>query len=132
MLHNTTHARIATICGPRFNFSVFQVVLPSSTDDRKRQKLRMNIKECYTRYQQREQAIRRSRFNEYLAATQNLEDKDEHSNAKLYRSAPAVPETETKLYRYIGQQRLPRNTDIYQFWKAKRYDYPIVACIARD
>jgi Domain of unknown function (DUF4413) len=69
MLHNTTYARIATICDPRFNFSVFQVVLPSSLDDRKRQKLRLNMKECYTRYQQREQAIWRSKLNENPALT---------------------------------------------------------------
>ena len=39
MLHNTTYAGIATIYDLRFNFSVFQVVLPSSLDDCKRQKL---------------------------------------------------------------------------------------------
>jgi hypothetical protein len=57
MLHNTAYAGIATICDPQFNFIVFQVVLPSSLDDRKRQKLQLNMKECYTQYQQREQAI---------------------------------------------------------------------------
>jgi hAT family C-terminal dimerisation region len=133
MLHNTTYAGIATICDPRFNFSVFQVVLPSSLDDRKRQKLRLNMKECYTRYQQREQAIRRSKLYENPApTTQNLEDEDELSNAELYRSAPAVPETETELERYLGQERLPRDIDIYQYWKAKQYDYPIIARIAKD
>jgi hypothetical protein len=48
MLHLTTYARIATICDPRFNLSVFGVVLLSSTNDRRRQKLRLNMKECYT------------------------------------------------------------------------------------
>ena len=61
------------------------------------------MKECYTRYQQREQAIRCSKLYENPApTTQNLEDEDELSNAKLYRRAPAVPETETKLERYLG------------------------------
>jgi hypothetical protein len=47
MLYLTTYARIATICDLRFNLSVFRVVLPSSTNNRCRQKLRLNMKECY-------------------------------------------------------------------------------------
>lgn len=91
------------------------------------------MKECYTRYQQREQAIRCSKLYENPApTTQNLEDEDELSNAKLYRRAPAVPETETKLERYLGQERLPCDIDVYQYWKAKQYDYPIIARIAKD
>jgi hypothetical protein len=59
-------------------------------------------------------------------------DDDELSNAELYRSAPAVPETETELQRYLSQEQLPCDLDIYQCWKAKQFDYPIVACIAKD
>ena len=91
------------------------------------------MKECYTWYQQREQAIRRSKQHENPAlTTPNPEDDDELSNAKLYRRAPAVPETETKLQRYLSQERLPRDTDLYQYWKAKQYDYPVIARIAKD
>jgi hypothetical protein len=59
LLYTTTYARIATICDLRFNYSVFQVVLPSSTKDHKRQKLCTNMKDCYYRYLQQAQAIRR-------------------------------------------------------------------------
>jgi hypothetical protein len=131
MLHSTTHAGIATICDPRFNYSVFQVVLPSSAEDRKRQKLRTNMKDCYHRYLQREQAIRRSEVQEKpTPATQNAENEEELSDAELYRNAPAIPETETELERYLKQERVPRDVHIYQY--SKQYDYPIVACIARD
>ena len=101
MLHSTTYAGIATICDPRFSSSVFGVVLPSSSDDRRRQKLRLNMKECYTRYQQRAQAIRRSKLHDNPPLTSPLSDEDELSNAELYRSALAVSETETELERYI-------------------------------
>lgn len=61
------------------------------------------MKECYTRYQQREQAIRRLKLNENLApTTQDLEDDSELSDVELYRSAPAGPETETELERYLS------------------------------
>ena len=132
MLHSTTYARIATICDPRFNLSVFGVVLPSSSNDRRRQKLRLNMKECYTRYQQQAQAIRRSKLHDNPPLTSPLFDKDELSDAKLYQSAPAAPETETELERYITQERMPRDTNIYTYWKAKQYDFPIIARIARD
>jgi hypothetical protein len=55
-----------------------------------------------------------------------------NSDAELYRSAPLAPATETELNRYMGQERLPRGTDIYRYWKSKQYDYPIVARVARD
>jgi hypothetical protein len=133
MLYTTTHAGIATICDPRFNYSVFQVIMPSSTEDRKRQKLRLNMKECYTRYLHREQAIQRSKPPQNLAVpAQNLVNDDDMSNSKLYSSAPAIPETETELERYLQQERSPRDTEIYAFWRAKQYDYPIIARIAKD
>ena len=78
MLYTTTYAGIATICDPQFNFSVFQVVLPSSSDDRKRQKLQLNMKESYIQYPQQEQAIRRSKHDENPAfIIQNPKDDDE-------------------------------------------------------
>jgi hypothetical protein len=111
MLHSTTYARIATICDPRFNLSVFGVVLPSLSNDRCRQKLRLNMKECYTRYQQRAQAIWRSK----LYNNPPLPNEDELSDAELYRSALAVLETEIELERYITQDQTPRNTNIYEY-----------------
>lgn len=78
------------------------------------------MKDCYTRYQQREQAIRRSKACENPAPpTQNLEDEDEMLDAELYRTALAVLETETELERYLEQERSPRDTDVYAFWRAK-------------
>jgi hypothetical protein len=53
-------------------------------------------------------------------------------NDELYRGAPAVPDTDSELTRYLQQERLPRDTDIYQYWKAKQYDYPVLAKIAKD
>ena len=115
MLHSTTYAGIATICDPRFNLSVFGVVLPSLSDNRRRQKLRLNIKECYTRYQQREQAIRHSKLHKNPPLATLLPDEDELSDAKLYQSALAAPETETELEQYLTQERMPRDTNIYSY-----------------
>jgi hypothetical protein len=37
-----------------------------------------------------------------------------------------------ELERYLKQERVLCDVDIYQYWKSKQYNYPIVACIARD
>lgn len=91
----------------------------------------MNMGICYSIYLQREQAIRKARRQEQPQPLA-VEDDEELSDAELYRLAPAVPETESELSRFLQQERHPRGTDIYQYWRAKQYDYPIVAKIAKD
>ena len=60
------------------------------------------MKDCYHRYLQRAQAIRRSEIQENPApVVQNPEDEAELSDAELYRNALAIPETETELERYL-------------------------------
>jgi hypothetical protein len=39
---------------------------------------------------------------------------------------------ETEFTKYLKQLVLPRETNIYQYWKAKQFEYPIVSRIARD
>ena len=60
-------------------------------------------------------AIWRSKLRDNPPLTSPLSDEDELSNAELYRSAPAVSETETELERYITQERMPRDTNIYMY-----------------
>jgi hypothetical protein len=90
------------------------------------------MKECYHRYLQREQAIRRSKACEIPAPLTQNEDEAKLSNAELYLNALVAPKTETKFEQYLQQDRSLRETDIYAFWKAKQYNYPIVARIAKD
>lgn len=53
-----------------------------------------------------------ARRQENPISTQALEDEDELSKAELYQSVPASLETESELERYIGQERLSRETNI--------------------
>jgi hypothetical protein len=52
-------------------------------------------------------------------------------DTKLYRGAPAVLDTNSELTQYLQQERLPQDTNIYQYWKAKQYDYLVLAKIAK-
>jgi hypothetical protein len=94
---------------------VFQVVLPASTDDRKRARIRTDIGTCYSTYLQQDQAIRRAnRQHDELSLVEDTND-TELSDAELYRTAPAVPNNESELTRYLQQERLLQDTDIYQY-----------------
>ena len=128
-LNSHAHASIATIYDPRFNISVFRVVLPASTDDRKRERICKNMGDCYATYLQREQTMQRARQLQQPLLT--IEDEEELSDAELYRGAPMAPQHESELNRYLGQERVPRDTNVYQYWKAKQYDFPIIAKIAQ-
>ena len=91
------------------------------------------MKECYYCYLQREQSIWHSKaFQNPALLTQSHKDEDELSDTKLYLDALVAPKTETELERYLQQDRSLRDTDIYAFWKAKQYDYLIIARIAKD
>jgi hypothetical protein len=62
---------------------------------------------------QQEQAIQRAiQQVEPLAVK---DDKEELSNAELYRLALAVLETELKLIWYLQQERLLQDINIYQY-----------------
>jgi hypothetical protein len=49
-LNNHSHCSIATILDPQFNIGVFDIVLPSSTYNCKKAKMRTNFKDCYYKY----------------------------------------------------------------------------------
>ena len=53
-------------------------------------------------------------------------------DAKLYLNTLVRPKTETEFERYLQQDQSLCDTDIYAFWRAKQYDYLIVARIAKD
>jgi hAT family C-terminal dimerisation region len=50
----------------------------------------------------------------------------------LYLNALVAPKTKTKFKRYLQQDQSLRKINIYAFWKAKQYNYLIVAHIAKD
>ena len=39
---------------------------------------------------------------------------------------------ETELTKYLKQLLIDRDTDIYQYWKAKQFDFHIISKIAKD
>jgi hypothetical protein len=127
---------VATICDPRFNFNVFNIILESSRDDNaKRAKIKGHFKTCFYQYQDREIAIRHAKFlKEQQDAPETREDEieDDESDAELYLKGPMELDPETEFTKYLKQPVMPRETNIYQYWKAKQFEYPIISKIAKD
>jgi hypothetical protein len=60
------------------------------------------------------------------------DNKDKLLNAELYQNGPLDLNTKTKLTRYLKLPAMLQETNIYHYWKAKQYDFPIISRIARD
>jgi hypothetical protein len=130
-----THSSIATICDPRFNFNVFNILMPNSADNAKKAKIKSGFKTAFFQYQDREVGIKAARIlkeKEDAPETQPDDDDGELSDAELYRSGPLELDTETELTRYLKLPLMPRETNIYNFWKAKQFEFPIISKIAGD
>jgi hypothetical protein len=129
---------IATICDPRFNFNVFGLVFENNREENiKKAKLKSHFKTCFYRYQDRENDIRRAKLiQEQLGAPETQDNEaevdDDESDAELYRKGPYELDTETELTKYLKQPLMDRKTNIYQYWKAKQFEFPIISKIARD
>ena len=56
----------------------------------------------------------------------------ELSDVELYRTSPSELDTETELTRYLKLPVMERETNIYHYWKAKQFEFPIISKMAGD
>jgi hypothetical protein len=128
-----SHSTIATICDPRFNFDVFDRYL-SDGDTRPKDRALAQWRACYNKYKARETDIHVAKVMarieaETEASTQDT--KDPKSDDEMYtRRGPKVLEFEWQWW--FSEEGYDRNGDILKFWAAKQFEYPIIACMARD
>jgi hypothetical protein len=131
------HSSIAMICDPWFNFNVFNILMPSSTNNAKKAKIKSGFKIAFFQYQDREVGIKAARIlkeQEDVLETQHHDDNkdDKLLDAELYRSGPLELDTETEFTRYLKLLVMPQETNIHHFWKAKQFEFPIISKIAGD
>jgi len=110
--------------------------MPNSTDNAKKAKIKSGFKTAFFQYQDREVGIKAARIlkeKEDAPETQPDDDNDgELSDAELYRAGPLEFDTETEFTKYLKLPVMPRETDIYYYWKAKQFEFPIISKIAGD
>jgi hypothetical protein len=128
------HSSIATICDPQFNFNVFNILM--LTDNAKKAKIKLGFKAAFYQYQDWEVGIKGARLRKEqenaLEIQPDDDDEDELLDAELYQNGPLDLNTETELTWYLKLPAMPRETNIYHYWKAKQYDFPIISRIAGD
>jgi hAT family C-terminal dimerisation region len=59
------------------------------------------------------------------------EDSDHDSESDLFK-AQGISETESEYVKWMKQQPMKQDTDIFKYWASKEYEFPIIARIARD
>jgi len=111
--------------------------MPSLGDNAKKAKIKSGFKTAFYKYQEREVAIKDARFRKEQEDALEIQldddnEEDELLDAELYQSGPLDVEIETELTRYLKLLAMPQETNIYLYWKAKQYDYPIISRIAAD
>jgi hypothetical protein len=82
------HSSIATICDPRFNFSIFSSkLLPESTENAKQAKIMSHFKNCFAEYEDRRNAIRAAKLlqeAQNVTASTNVNQEEDESDAELF------------------------------------------------
>ena len=103
------HSSIATICDPRFNFNVFNILMPNSTDNVKKAKIKSGFKAVFFKYQDWEVGIKAARIlKEREDALETQPDEDEElSDAELYWASPLEFDTKTEFTRYLKLPVMP-------------------------
>ena len=99
-LQSHVHSSITTICDPRFNFNVFNILMPSSIDNVKKAKIKSGFKTAFYKYQEWEVEIKAARFHKEQENALEIrldDDEDELLDAELYQTSPLDLDTETEL-----------------------------------
>jgi hypothetical protein len=128
----SSHSTIATICDPRFNYSIFDYYLPESFHNISKDRAKAQFATCFNRYKAREDDIKTATIQaiidieEEAAISLELDSEDEMFKPRGLH----IQEIEWR--RWLNEPGVEPNTDILKYWHAKQYQYPIIAKMARD
>jgi len=130
-----SHLTIATICDPRYNFNVFNIIWDKSTQQVKNNRAKAQWQDCFHRYSGRESDIRAATILKSIedADTDNEDAQKEglDSEDELYVLRTQL-DIEPEWKKWMKEPLMNRGTDILKYWQSKQYQYPIIARIAKD
>jgi hypothetical protein len=115
---------------------VFSILWAESINEVRKRRAKKQWEDCYLRYQKRESTLSAERI---LASIEAIDedvdtlgtDLEADSEDELY-VAHGNPTVEPEWKRWIKEPLAPRNMDIFKYWQAKQFEYPIIAQVARD
>ena len=124
-----SHSIVATICDPRLNWNVFNILWTASSDDIKKRRARKQWEECYHKYSAREHELSGFQIQASIEDTEDPEDPDSEDELYVTKGNPVI---EAEWIRWLKEPVVGKEVDICKYWQGKQYEYPIVAKIARD
>jgi hypothetical protein len=130
------HSAVATICDPRMNHIVFKKIYPDSIDDVRRSRARAQFEDVCRKYKTRQYHLDTERIEHETALSftlgnANNREQEPDSDEDLFASE-GISFEEPEWKRWMLEPRPGEHTDIFKYWSAKQYQYPIVAQVARD
>jgi hypothetical protein len=129
MIKKQNFAIVATICDPRFNFNVFQNLWLNADGNANRARVREQFINTFLQYDRREQALQHVAEDAELSRPTIVSDQD--SDSELFKLR-TVSEFETEYTKWLKQQPIRRDIDIFKYWASKEYEFPTIARVARD
>lgn len=128
----SSHSTVATICDPRFNFSIFDFYLPESFHNTSKERARAQFAACYNKYKARDNDIQAEEMDIRLNSRGEDTPQEVDSEDEMFKHRkPILQEVEWR--RWLNEPGVDKpNTDVLKYWQAKQYQYPIIAQIARD
>ena len=130
MIKTKAFAITATICDPRFNFNVFHNLYQGATENGHKVRIRKQFQDVFIKYEQRELGLQAAKAEAEAEVLQH-KDSDYDSESDLFK-VQGISETESEYVKWMKQQPMKRDTDIFKYWASKEYEFPIIARIARD
>jgi hypothetical protein len=85
----------------------------------------------FVKYKQRELSLQAAEA-EAEAIYQQHKDSDDHDSESDLFKARGLLEVESEYVKWMKQQPMKRDTNIFKYWASKEYEFPIIARIARD
>ncbi|KFY05160.1 hypothetical protein V491_09190 [Pseudogymnoascus sp. VKM F-3775] len=130
------HSAVATICDPRMNHIVFKKIYPDSIDDIQRSRARAQFEDVCRQYKTRQyhldtECIEHETALSAALGNANNREQELDSDEDLFASE-GISFEEPEWKRWMLEPRPGEHTDIFKYWSAKQYQYPIVAQVARD
>jgi hypothetical protein len=130
----SSHSVVATICDPRLNYNVFEILWKTSGEKVKRTRAKAQFEDCFHKYKERENELQKENILAAIDAEeegQQQKEPESDSEDHLY-VAQGISALESEWKMWIKEPLAPRETDILKYWQGKQYQYPIIAKIARD